>query len=90
MQVTKQLGPSTFRLSDGSRWHASRLRRVAPPSCTTGLEETETSDLRVEERARLPPALGEYTAPLPTEPGGVRPARARPRPGYLKDFVTDF
>ncbi|KAI3372155.1 hypothetical protein L3Q82_006997 [Scortum barcoo] len=26
-QITAQLGPATFRLADGSRWHASRLRR---------------------------------------------------------------
>ena len=30
-QITAQLGPATFRLTDGSRWHASRLRRVKPP-----------------------------------------------------------
>lgn len=34
LQVTRQLGPATFLLSDGSRWHASRLRRVAPPKLT--------------------------------------------------------
>ena len=32
MQITDQLGPATFRLSDGSRWHAGRLRRVPPPA----------------------------------------------------------
>ena len=32
MQITDQLGPATYRLSDGSRWHASRLRRVPPPA----------------------------------------------------------
>ncbi|KAF3854230.1 hypothetical protein F7725_022285, partial [Dissostichus mawsoni] len=31
MKVTAQLGSATFRLADGSRWHASRLRKVAPP-----------------------------------------------------------
>ena len=30
--MTEQLGPATFRLSDGTRWHARRLRKVAPPS----------------------------------------------------------
>ncbi|CAL8313484.1 unnamed protein product [Arctogadus glacialis] len=32
LPVTEQLGPATFRLSDGTRWHARRLRKVAPPS----------------------------------------------------------
>ncbi len=31
-QVQKQLGPVTFQLSDGSSWHASRLRKVLCPS----------------------------------------------------------
>ena len=31
-QVTEQLGPATFRLSDGTRWHARRLRKVATPT----------------------------------------------------------
>ncbi|KAJ8414921.1 hypothetical protein AAFF_G00024440 [Aldrovandia affinis] len=28
MQIHSQLGPATFRLTDGSRWHASRLCKV--------------------------------------------------------------
>ena len=28
LQVSRQLGPATFRLSDGSRWHAKRLKKV--------------------------------------------------------------
>ncbi|KAL1249393.1 hypothetical protein QQF64_020398 [Cirrhinus molitorella] len=31
-QVQRQLGPVTFQLSDGSRWHASQLRNVLCPS----------------------------------------------------------
>ncbi len=31
LQVTHQLGPSTFLLCNGTRWHASRLRNVLPP-----------------------------------------------------------
>ncbi|KAG1938978.1 retrotransposable element [Pimephales promelas] len=30
-QVHRQLGPATFMLSDGSRWHAKRLRKVRNP-----------------------------------------------------------
>ena len=33
-QVTEQLGPATFRLSDGTRWHARRRHKVAPPTAT--------------------------------------------------------
>ncbi|ROL43342.1 Transposon Tf2-6 polyprotein [Anabarilius grahami] len=31
LQVDRQLGPATFLLSDGSRWHASKLRNVPTP-----------------------------------------------------------
>lgn len=32
LQVTEQLGSATFRLSDGTRWHACRLRKVLLPT----------------------------------------------------------
>ncbi|KAJ8251690.1 hypothetical protein GJAV_G00224060 [Gymnothorax javanicus] len=41
-QITAQLGPATFRLVDGSCWHASRLRRVTP---LPGLEPMAATDL---------------------------------------------
>ncbi|CAL8339208.1 unnamed protein product [Boreogadus saida] len=30
-QISRLLGPATFLLDDGSRWHASRLRKVPAP-----------------------------------------------------------
>ena len=52
MQITDQLGPATFRLSDGSRWHASRLRRVTPPA---------SMDAEVPETVTPPAAAGAAT-----------------------------
>lgn len=42
LQVTHQLGPVTFLLSDGTWWHASRLRKVPPPVHTTGVTSQAT------------------------------------------------
>ncbi|MGH0151226.1 UNVERIFIED_CONTAM: hypothetical protein FKN15_042704 [Acipenser sinensis] len=33
-RIEKQLGPATYRLHDGSRWHANRLRKVPAPTTT--------------------------------------------------------
>ena len=102
MQITDQLGPATFRLSDGSRWHASRLRRVPPPAATgtgvptarppvlTGMWDNIDTDFAVAGDPGLPPELP--PAPVnqqPMEPA-QRLARARSRPAYLKDYLTDF
>ena len=91
VQVSQQLGPATFRLADGTRWHANRLGKVhAPPS----------PDL-VAPAARVLPAAWLEAAPIPApsaQPDGPvvvaapepRPARARGRPQHLRDFVTEY
>lgn len=92
MRVTEQLGPATFRLSDGSRWHASRLRKVAPPTVTADTGANTDSGFGMDDLdfpMGQPPAPIEHPAERPAEPA-ARPSRARARPGYLKDFVTDF
>lgn len=85
-QITRQLGPATFRLADGSRWHASRLRRVPSPSASD-LDATANPDyLDVDwglPPAQPPEAYTHAAAPQP-EP---RPVRVRRRPPYLKDYV---
>ncbi|KAG7453524.1 gypsy-16 si [Solea senegalensis] len=93
-QITAQLGPATFRLADGSRWHASRLRLVKPPS---------TSDQEaVADQGHTVPSwdfLGDQPevpvgqppeAELPAEPlqPNLRPFRVRRRPLYLRDYDT--
>ncbi|XP_028299780.1 uncharacterized protein LOC114461693 [Gouania willdenowi] len=91
-QITAQLGPSTFRVTDGSRWHVSRLRRVKQPSvadqqaaahprCTSGV--WDLPDVLAETQA-VPDVRAE---PLRV---GPRPVRARQRPLYLDDYFTDF
>ncbi|KAJ8375478.1 hypothetical protein SKAU_G00060580 [Synaphobranchus kaupii] len=92
MRVTEQLGPATFHLSDGLRWHASRLREAAPPSVTADMEANTDSGFGVDDLdfpAGQPPAPIEHPAERPAEPA-ARPSCARARPGYLKDFVTNF
>ena len=94
MQVTDQLGPATFRLTDGSRWHASRLRKVAPPVVLNPGAEADLDfaavdfDLPAEQPPApvgCPPELAE-----PLADPDARLARARVRPRYLEDYITDF
>ncbi|KAJ8346671.1 hypothetical protein SKAU_G00280720 [Synaphobranchus kaupii] len=94
MQVTDQLGPATFCLADGSRWHASRLRRVAPPSIAdpgTGEDFDPTvGDLDLSaEQLQAPAGRPPESAGTQAEPE-ARPARVRASPSYLRDYVTDF
>lgn len=59
LRVAWQLGPVTYLLQDGSRWHASRLRQVPIPQYTTSVTPQA-----------LPLAWQEYSdhqaAPAPT------------------------
>lgn len=130
LRVDRQLQSATFLLSDGSRWHASRLRKVpAPPNSTRCLRAREPSERAPQHMPLLAPPLEPVQprpglefqgspvreAPHPSMPalgsqnlhplldvnqGGQdlprpmalesRPVRARARPAYLKDFVTDY
>ncbi|XP_062373903.1 uncharacterized protein K02A2.6-like [Sardina pilchardus] len=96
VQVSQQLGPATFRLVDGTRWHASRLRKVQAPS-GPGLNTAPWSDLAAA------PALPQLDAPAPpvqleameATPDTCadhqpRPARAHTRPAHLNDFATEY
>ena len=105
-QISRQLGPATFMLSDGSRWHAKRLRKVPTPG--QGFQDTHRG---ASPSLAPPPQMDPYLQPLgPPDPApgpaqvvppaaferprpGVedgRPVRHRTRPGHLKDFVTEF
>ena len=88
-QITAQLGSATLRFDDGSRWHASRLRKVAPPSdsdqaAAVGWHHADV-DWGIEVPAVHPPEP--EVAPEPLQPG-PRPTRVHQRPSYLKDYVT--
>ncbi|KAG7275381.1 LOW QUALITY PROTEIN: hypothetical protein CRUP_021579 [Coryphaenoides rupestris] len=83
MKVTAQLGPATFRLADGSRWHASRFRKVAPPTVVDPGPEVDSGS-----------TCGDFTflddqqqgpAGLPPEP--VEPeVHPEARPGRFRDL----
>lgn len=130
LQVDRQLGPATFLLSDGSHWHASRLRKVPNPFNSNMCSQArEPSGGPTHSSAFAPPSLGPVqpragrvhqgspvrvvpqqsppaVGPQPLHPlldenqegqevpqstvTESRPIRARARPAYLKDFITDF
>ncbi|KAL0148985.1 hypothetical protein M9458_055789 [Cirrhinus mrigala] len=64
LQVTHQLGPATFLLSDGTRWHASRLRKVPPLAHTTVVTSQATPPARQDTPAlQLTPQIAPAQAP---------------------------
>ncbi|XP_057713151.1 uncharacterized protein K02A2.6-like [Corythoichthys intestinalis] len=88
-RILAQLGPATFRLADGSRWHASRLRRVNPPSAQ---ELAAAADPRHTAGDWDFPPVAPGIPPEPEAPGDAlgprpRPIRARRKPPYLRDYV---
>ncbi|XP_019737023.1 uncharacterized protein K02A2.6-like [Hippocampus comes] len=90
-RIIAQLGPAMFRLADGSRWHASRLRRVNPPSAQ---ELAAAADPRHTAGDWDFPPVTPGIPPEPEVPGDalgprLRPVRARRQPLYLKDYVLN-
>ncbi len=64
LQITHQLGPATFLLSNGTRWHASRLRKVPPPAHTTGVTPQATPPAWQDTPAcQLTPQIAPAQAP---------------------------
>eukprot|EP00063_Salmo_salar_P068290 XP_014043125.1 PREDICTED: uncharacterized protein K02A2.6-like [Salmo salar] len=96
LQVSRQLGPATFMLSNGSRWHASRLRKVpAPQGIRMHTEQTCRPETPPDgPPPPLPPEPQPLRAPQGPEPQAVaveeRPMRARTRPAHLGDYLTSF
>ena len=99
MQVRQQLGPATFRLVDGTRWHGSRLRMVlAPPAPGLSTAPATASSARQSDLsaawdslqidAPLPPAQQGAPEPNPetSAPPEPRPVRAQDR----QDFETEY
>ena len=77
LQVARQLGPATYLLVDGSRWHSSRLRRVPAPA--REVLDTPRSVPTPAQVMDIPGSAQPQAAP--------RPARARSRPARLQDYV---
>ena len=92
-QVIRILGPATFLLDDGSRWHACRLRKIPVP-----LPSDQTTHTAPVQADPGPPAA--LVWPVPEEPvepqhqgthlPEARPVRARTRPVALRDYVTSY
>ncbi|KAJ8339346.1 hypothetical protein SKAU_G00361320 [Synaphobranchus kaupii] len=91
LQVTRQLGPATFLLGDGSRWHASRLRRVpTPPGPTMATRLPAAGAAEMDGTVSRPPRpVLPRAGPQPMV-GVDRPQRERARPSRLQDYVTTF
>ncbi|KAK5921199.1 hypothetical protein CgunFtcFv8_024922 [Champsocephalus gunnari] len=89
MKVTAQLGSATFRLADGSRWHASRLRKVAPPPIVDPGPREDGDFVFPDEQLQGPAGF----PPEPVEPVvrfEAHPARVRVRPRYLEDYIVSL
>nr|XP_049601817.1 uncharacterized protein LOC125984055 [Syngnathus scovelli] len=91
-QTTAQLGTATFRLADGSRWHASRLRRVTPPLAQDQAAAADSrhadwdwglAALQTDNPVGHPPEVeAQDTGPEL----GPRPVQVRQRPSYLNNY----
>ncbi len=84
LQITHQLGPATFLLCNGTRWHASRLRKVPPPAHTTGVTPQATPSAWQDTPAfQLTPQIAPAQAPdinLPAEICACPSQTAQPNP----------
>lgn len=97
-QVSRILGPATFLLDDGSRWHASRLRKVPAPlpehaaAAPSSLPSHSAvgADPGPPPIPVQPPPLGPVPDAAPHQVLNPRPVRARTRPITLQDFVTTY
>lgn len=93
-QVQKQLGLVTFQLSDGSRWHASRLRKVPCPSGADHTRDTVLPCSLLSSSYPLPPAQHPVTLQAtslpPSEPSQGRPTRSHTLPARFQDYLTFF
>ncbi|MGH0159456.1 UNVERIFIED_CONTAM: hypothetical protein FKN15_037301 [Acipenser sinensis] len=86
-QIIKKLGPATYCLQDGSRWHADRLRKVPVPTEAQGGGSTPSL------LSWQPPAVidnGPAAPPAPLRAPQVvrRLQRAKQQPSWMKDYVT--
>lgn len=79
--IRKKVGPSTCLLSDGKKWHASRLAKYhapAPPETLARSAPNAIIDNCMVPEPDLPYAMNSHTPP----------ARVRRPPSWLEDYVT--
>lgn len=101
-QVARRLGPATYLLDDGTRWHASCLKKVPAPPATSTQGSGDIMPPREEQEDSIPQSAAQpedTPSPLPQPPASTpqfvtpsavcspRPLHTRARPDYLKDFV---
>lgn len=93
-QVQKQLGPGTFQLVDGSRWHAGRLRKVLCPSVVDHTQDAVLPCSLLSSSCPLPPALNPVTQQATVQPppavSQAKPTRSHTRPVRFQDYLTSF
>lgn len=86
LRVTKQLGPATYRLENGTRWHSNRLHRVAGP--TAPASPLSPAALGWQPRPGASRVAADPPAPLDAASGPARPQRRRAPPVWHGDYVT--
>lgn len=93
-QVQKKLGPVTFQLSDGSRWHANRLRKVLCPSDADHTRDAVLPCSLLSSSCPQIPAWHPVTPQATTLPPSSalqsRPTRSHTQPARLQDYLTSF
>ena len=88
LQVGRQLGPATFMLSDGSRWHAKRLRSVPNPDEGVGTLPQPAASPQVAPLPPIPPPQGGPQWPPAPRLHPQRTPDLVP-PGFQPDPVLD-
>lgn len=93
-QVQKQLVPVTFQLSDGSRWHANRLRKVLCPSDADHTRDAVLPCSMLSSSCPQIPAQHPVTPQATTLPTSAasqgRPTRSHTQPARFQDYLTSF
>lgn len=83
MRIQRKVGPATYRLQDGKKWHASRLAMSNVPARPIQAD----FDLPTEEPPTVQPTVQPDVPHHHPAPAIEVPARVRRPPRWLQDFV---